>query len=187
MNKNSYFEDELVDIERLQEEENNFKVENIDQLNFVFRKITALKYQESEVMALANKERERINLWVEKQLVPINNSISFFESHAKSYHQREYANDPKKKKISTPYGAVKTRTSKEAPEQTDPTKLLEYAFENGLDECIKSEVRWAEVKKKLRIVEISGEKVVVDGDGQIVPGISIKPETIDFKVETEDE
>ncbi|EJV41773.1 host-nuclease inhibitor Gam family protein [Bacillus toyonensis] len=184
---NEYMHDELVDIERLQEEDSGFKIVDIDGLNFAFRKINALKHQEAEVMALANKERERINKWVEKQLLPINNSISFFESHAKTYHQREFANDPKKKKISTPYGSVKTRTSKEAPEAADKDLLLEYAIENDLDEAIKSEIRWAEIKKHLKVVEVAGEKVVIDvSSGQIVPGVIVKPESIAFSIEVEE-
>jgi hypothetical protein len=183
---NNYMHDELVDIEELQREDSGFKIQDIDGLNFAFRKIAALKQQESEIMKLANKERERINKWVEKQLVPINNSISFFESHAKAYHQREFANDPKKKKISTPYGAVKTRTSKEAPEASDQKLLLEYAIENELDDCIKSEIRWAELKKRMKIVEVSGEKVVIDETGQIIDGVIVKPESIAFSIEVEE-
>lgn len=183
-----YLHDELVDIEKLQEEDSGFKIIDIDGLNFAFRKITALKSKEKEIMELANKERERINKWVERQLVPINNSISFFESHAKSYHQREYINNPKKKKISTPYGSVKTRTSKEGPEVVDKDLLLEYAIENDIAEAIKNEIRWAEIKNKLKVVEISGEKVVIDvSSGQIVPGVGVKEEEVKFTIEVEDE
>lgn len=42
-----------------------------------------------------------------------------------------------------------------------------------------------DLKKSLKIVEISGEKVVISQDGQIVPGVSVKPETITFSVEVD--
>ena len=178
----------IVDIERLQEEDSGFEIVDINGVNFAFRKVCALKQQEKEIMELANKERERINKWVEKQLIPINNSISFFESHMKSYHEREYANDPKRKRISTPYGTLKTRTSKEGPEVVDEDSLLEYAIENDIAEAIKNEIRWAEIKKKLKVVEISGAKVVIDvSSGQIVPGVGVKEEEVKFTIEVEDE
>lgn len=52
-----------------------------------------------------------------------------------------------------------------------------------MDEFIKNSVKWADLKKSLKIVEISGEKVVVDENGQIVPGVIVKPESTSYFVE----
>ena len=91
--------------------------------------------------------------------------------------------DPKQKTISTPYGKSKTRKSKEAPDKANEELLLDYVIQNDLAEFIKNSVKWADLKKTLKIVQIGDEKVVVDGDGQIVPGVTVKPESISYSVE----
>ncbi|HFU7087182.1 TPA: host-nuclease inhibitor Gam family protein [Bacillus cereus] len=180
---NALQQNELLEVDQLQDAEQQFEVTDINQLNWAFRKISALKAQEKQITTLANDERERITEWEKNELKPIHNSISFFETHIRRYHMEQLAEDPKQKTISTPYGKSKTRKSKEAPEQKNKHDLLQYAIENELDDCIKNEVSWTDLKKKLKIVEISGEKVVVDENGQIVPGVTVKPESISYSVE----
>lgn len=174
---------ELAEVDELQDAEQRFEIHDLESLNWAFRKLTALKAEEKKVTTLANVERDRIAQWEQIELKPIHNSISFFETHIQRYHAEQLAADPKQKTISTPYGKSKTRTSKAAPEQSDKETLLQFAIENELDDCLKTEVKWADFKKKIKIVEISDEKVIVDEDGQIVPGVIIKPESISYSVE----
>ncbi len=174
---------ELAEVDELQDEEQQFEITDMNGLNWAFRKITALKAQQKEITTLANVERDRITEWEKSELNPIHNSILFFETHIQRYHAEQLAVDPKQKTISTPYGKSKTRKSSEAPEQKDKAQVLQYAIENEMDDCLKTEVKWADLKKKIKIVEISGEKVIVDEDGQIVPGVTVKPESISYSVE----
>ncbi|WP_242272174.1 host-nuclease inhibitor Gam family protein [Bacillus cereus group sp. BfR-BA-01310] len=174
---------ELAEVDDLQVAEQQFEITDMNGLNWAFRKISALKAQEKEVTTLANVERDRITEWEQKELNPIHNSISFFETHIQRYHAEQLAANPKQKTISTPYGKTKTRKSSEAPEQKDKAQVLQYAIENHLDDCLKTEVKWGDLKKKFKIEEISGEKVIVDEDGQIVPGVTVKPESISYSVE----
>jgi len=174
---------ELMEVDELQDAEQQFEITDINQLNWAFRKISALKAKEKQVTTLANVERDRIEQWEKSELIPIHNSMSFFESHIQRYHAEQLAVDPKQKTISTPYGKSKTRKSKEALEQADKEQLLNYAIENDLAEFIKNEVKWVDIKKTFQIVEISGEKAVVDENGQLVPGVTVKPESISYSVE----
>ncbi|WP_459499998.1 host-nuclease inhibitor Gam family protein [Bacillus sp. C1] len=174
---------ELAEVDELQDAEQQFEITDINGLNWAFRKLTALKAEEKKVTQLANVERDRIDNWEQSELKPIHNSISFFEGHIQRYHMEQLAADPKQKTISTPYGKSKTRKSKETPEQRDKEQLLQYAIENHLDDCLKTEVKWGDLKKKFKIEEISGEKVVVDEDGQLVPGVTVKPASITYSVE----
>ncbi|MFJ6263210.1 host-nuclease inhibitor Gam family protein [Rhodococcus erythropolis] len=180
---NALQQNELLEVDQLQDAEQQFEVTDINGLNWAFRKISALKAKEKEITTLANVERDRITQWEQSELKPIHNDISFFKTHIRRYHMEQLEADPKQKTISTPYGKSKTRKSSEAPEQKDKEQVLQYAIENQLDDCLKTEVKWADFKKKLKIVEISGEKVIVDEDGQIVPGVTIKPESISYSVE----
>ncbi|WP_242144900.1 MULTISPECIES: host-nuclease inhibitor Gam family protein [unclassified Bacillus cereus group] len=180
---NALQQNELLEVDQLQDAEQQFEITDINQLNWAFRKISALKAKEKQVTTLADVERDRINEWEQSELKPIHDSIGFFEWHIKRYHAEQLAADPKQKTISTPYGKSKTRKSKEAPEQQDKSQVLQYVIENEMDDCLKTEVKWADLKKKLKIVEISGEKIVVDEDGQLVPGVTVKPESISYSVE----
>ncbi|MEB4891177.1 host-nuclease inhibitor Gam family protein [Bacillus thuringiensis] len=180
---NALQQNELLEVDQLQDAEQQFEITDINGLNWAFRKISALKAKEKEITTLANVERDRITQWEQSELKPIHNDISFFETHIRRYHMEQLEMDPKQKTISTPYGKSKTRKSSEALEKADETKLLDYAIENELDDCIKTEIKWGELKKKFKIKKIGDEKVIVDGDGQIVPGVKVKPESISYSVE----
>lgn len=180
---NALQQNELVEVDQLQDAEQQFEITDINQLNWAFRKLSALKSKEKEINQLANVERDRIAEWEKGELISVHNSITFFESHVQRYHAEQLAADPKQKTISTPYGKSKTRKSKEAPDKANEELLLDYVIQNDLAEYIKNSVKWADLKKSLKIVEISGEKVVIDDTGQIVPGVTVKPESISYSVE----
>ncbi|HHT7155017.1 MULTISPECIES: host-nuclease inhibitor Gam family protein [Bacillus cereus group] len=180
---NALQQNELLEVDQLQDAEQQFEITDINGLNWAFRKISALKAKEKEITTLANVERDRITQWEQSELKPIHNDISFFETHIRRYHMEQLEMDPKQKTISTPYGKSKTRKSKETPDKGDEALLLDYVIQNDLAEFIKNSVKWADLKKTLKIVQIGDEKVVVDGDGQIVPGVTVKPESISYSVE----
>ncbi|MEK5176322.1 host-nuclease inhibitor Gam family protein [Heyndrickxia sp. FSL W8-0496] len=181
---NALQQNELLEIDEIEsQEQTQFEITDLDSLNWAFRKLSALKSKEKEIKQLANVERDRIAQWEQSELSTIENSTSFFESLIQQYHAKQLAEDPKVKTISTPYGKSKTRKSKEAPEKANEDELLEYVLENEMLDFIKNSVKWSDFKKTLKIVEISGEKVVVDENGQLVKGVTVKPESISYSVE----
>ncbi|MEK5176901.1 host-nuclease inhibitor Gam family protein [Heyndrickxia sp. FSL W8-0496] len=181
---NALQQNELLEIDEIEsQEQTQFEITDLDSLNWAFRKLSALKSKEKEIKQLANVERDRIAQWEQSELSTIENSTSFFESLIQQYHAKQLAEDPKVKTISTPYGKSKTRKSKEAPEKANEDELLEYVLENEMLDFIKNSVKWSDLKKTLKIVEISGEKVVVDENGQLVKGVTVKPESISYSVE----
>jgi hypothetical protein len=184
---NSLQQIELVDmeVEELQLLETKFEITDINSLNWAFRKLSAYKAKEKEIKQLADAERERIAQWERGELSTIKNSLEFFESLISIYHAKQLADDPKAKTISTPYGKSKSRKSKEAPDKANEDAILQHVIENGMDDFIKNSLKWGDFKKVVKIVEISGEKVVVDENGQIVPGTTVKPESISYSVEVD--
>ncbi|MCM3567881.1 host-nuclease inhibitor Gam family protein [Neobacillus mesonae] len=180
---NSLQQIELMEVEEIQAQESKFEIMDINGLNWAFRKLSALKSKEKEIKQLADIERDRIARWEQEELNPIVNSISFFESHIQLFHSQQLAEDPKAKTISTPYGKSKSRKTKEVPDKADESAILQHVIENGMDEYIKNSLKWADFKKAVKIVEVSGEKAVVDENGQIVPGMTVKPESITYSVE----
>ena len=174
---------ELMEVEEIQSQEQRFEITDLNSLNWAFRKLTALKLKEKEIKQLANVERERIAVWEKGELSTITNSTSFFESLIAEYHSQQLTSDPKAKTISTPYGKSKSRLSKESPEKADEKVLTSYVIENDMKDYIKNSVDWAGLKKSLHIVDVNGVKVAVDENGQVVPGVIVKPESISYSVE----
>ncbi|MBP1083481.1 host-nuclease inhibitor Gam family protein [Bacillus capparidis] len=183
MNPLQDFELNEISNGEMQQDRPQFEITDMNSLNWVFRKIAALKTKEKDIRALAETERQRIAEWEASETSSITDSLSFFEGLVSGFHAKQLDTDPKAKTLSTPYGKSKSRKSKEAPEKSDEGAILQHVIENGMDNYIKNSVKWADLKKSLKIVEISGEKVVVDENGQLIPGISIKPESISYSVE----
>jgi sulfur carrier protein ThiS len=180
---NSLQQIELLEVEEIQSQETKFEITDLNSLNWAFRKMAALKTKEKEIKQLADIERQRIAEWERGELSTISNSVEFFENMISVYHANQLSLDPKAKTISTPYGKSKSRTSKEAPEKENEDAILQHVIENGMEDYIKNSLKWADFKKAVKIVEISGEKVVVDENGQIVPGMTVKQESISYSVE----
>ncbi|MEK5390179.1 host-nuclease inhibitor Gam family protein [Margalitia sp. FSL K6-0131] len=174
---------EVTTVEEQEELKQRFQITNIESLNWAFRKVSALQSKAKEIETLAAAEKQRIDQWAVSELKPIENSLDFFKQLITEYHSKQLEVDPKAKTISTPYGKSKTRKTSAQPEKANEEDILQYVFENNLDEFVKSSVKWVDLKKTLKIVEISGEKVVVDENGQIVPGVTVKPESISYSVE----
>lgn len=164
-----------------EEAKQRFQITGMDSLNWAFRKLSALKAKETEIINLAKAEKERIGHWEATEKASLNNDIQFFEMLINEYHAGVLKEDPKAKTLSTPYGKSKSRKSKAQPDKANEATILEYIEENKMTEYIKPTLKWADFKKSLTIV---GDKVV-DENGQIVPGVAIKPEDITYKVEVE--
>lgn len=184
---NKLQEVELAEMEYMEttdSESTKFEITDMDSLNWVFRKLAALKSKETETKKLADKERLRILSWEQGELSSVKNSVEFFESMISQYHIKQLALDPKSKTISTPYGKSKSATSKAAPDKYNEEQLLAFVKTNELPfiETVEK-LKWGELKKTLQVVDLDGQQVVVDENGQFVPGAVVKPQNTTFKVE----
>lgn len=180
---NSLQKIELLEVEEIQSQEKPYEITDLNSLNWVFRKLSALKTKEKEIKQLADIERERIAEWENGELSTITSNTEFFETMISHFHAKQLELDPKAKTISTPYGKSKTRASKEAPDKENEEVILQHVIENGMEDFIKSSLKWADFKKSVSIAEINGEKVAVDETGQVVPGMTVKPASISYSVE----
>lgn len=184
---NKLQEVELAEVEDMEVSEfNKFEITDIDSLNWAFRKLAVLKSKEKETKQLADKERSRISMWEQSELSAVKSSIGFFESLVSHYHMKQLAEDPKAKTISTPYGKTKSTTSKAQPEKQNEEQLLAFVEENALPFVkVKKELAWGDLKKILKVADKDGQQIVIDENGQVVPGAAVKPQTTTFKVEIE--
>lgn len=167
-------QNEVEEIETLNE---SFTVTNLESANWCFRKIAALNAKIEENKQLADKERERINLWEQKENESAKQSIEYFETLLKDYYSRLKANDVKVK-VSTPYGKISTRKQTKW-NYTDEKALLKFLKENNEEKLIRvtEEINKVELKTKY--------KNGVDMEtGEVLPGVEVSTEeNIVIKVE----
>ncbi len=173
---------ELEGVELTEESKERFKIEDIDQLNWAFRKINALKGELDKKRELAAAEIERITMWINEEKKPIEDSINYFEFLIKEYHLKQLEENPKAKTLTTPYGKSESRAFKEEPKLVNNEAALKFVKENNLTEFIKEEVKWGDLKKCLSVANIDDHQMVVDENGQVVPGVEVEPASVNFKV-----
>lgn len=181
---------ELYELNEMQPQEKQiFVIKDMDGLNWVLRKINAANAKLNEIKSLAVAERERINAWEKKESAGLMNDITFFEQKIFEYHSHVLANDPKQKSIVTPYGRVQSTTNEAQPERLDDEAIFNYVVANQLpyvEVNTSRKLQWGELKKTLNVVQQGDEQIVVDSNGQVVPGVTVKPRTTTFKVEVAD-
>ena len=136
------------------------------------RKIAVLKKKNDEIHQLAEKERERISEWEDKETHSNQESIAFFESKLADYLHELRKNDPKAK-IKTPHGTVSTRKQPDSWEYQGDT--LNTLKELGLTEfiTIKESINKAELKKAVQVLE-NGR--VISPDGEVIESIKVIPQ-----------
>jgi hypothetical protein len=178
----TFLEEDLQN-EDIESVKTRFEITDLGSLTWTFENVKALKDKEKEIKEVAQVQRSKIDYWENKELSTINSSLEFFQNLIAEYHSKVLAADPKKKTIKTPYGNAKAKTSSEQPVKFKEEEILQHAIESGMDDYLKTELKWGEFKKQLKIVEISGEKVIVDSNGQLVPGVKVKPATTTFSME----
>lgn len=184
MNKLVAYEMEEVETIDLQSEETKerFQITNIDQLNWAFRKLAALQEEQKDVENLAEGEFERINAWKEKETEKINRTQDFFQTLISEFALKKRIEDPKFKKITTPYG--KFTWKKQQPKWNyDDEKVVQHLEENGLEDFFrtKKEPIKTDIKKLFGVMD-SGD--VVDPNGMVVNGLKVIPQLdkLDIKV-----
>ncbi|MFJ3386290.1 host-nuclease inhibitor Gam family protein [Lysinibacillus sp. NPDC086135] len=171
------------------QEKQLYVITDINGLNWVLRKINAANAKLNEIKSLADAERERINAWEKKVSAGLISDVDYFEQKVIEYHSHVLANDTEQKSIVTPYGRVRSITNEAQPERIDDEVLFDYVVTNQLpyvEVNTSRKLQWGELKKTLKVVQHGNEQIVVDENGQAVPGVTVKPRTTTFKVEVDD-
>jgi len=183
-------ETELQELYEMEPQEKQlYVIKDMDGLNWVLRKISAANIKLKEIKSSADAERERINAWEKKASAVLISDINYFEHKVFEYHSHVLVADPEQKSITTPYGRVRSFTHEAQPEKADEEAISEYVVANQLpfvEVNNTPKLQWAELKKTLSVVQQGDEQIVVDANGQAVPGVTVKPRTTTFKVEVDD-
>lgn len=175
--------------EQPQEERPVYVIKDLSGLDWAFGEMHKLQKKIKEIKQVAQAGRDRYDKWEKQECAKYEIDLASLTHRITEYHASVLVTDPKEKTIKTAFGTVKSRKSEAAPEKVDEAALIEYAKTNELafvEIETKEKLKWAELKKTLSVVESDGELIVIDADGQVVPGVAAKPETVSFKVEVAD-
>ena len=157
-----------------------FIIKDDKDLSYTLRKIKELQTEHERIKQLAAYEIQRIEEWQAGELDGIRDSINEFNNLVKLFAEEQRLNNPKFKKLSTPYGTVKFK--KQQPEwKYNEDEILKTLRENDMRGFIriKEEVNKEEIKKTVSVndgevydpqtgIKIEGIQVIEREDKLIV-------------------
>jgi phage host-nuclease inhibitor protein Gam len=148
-----------------------FTVDDQEKANWALRKLRSLQEKKLANEELANKEKAKIDAWLNEVNSQLDQDIEYFQGLLTAYAIRLRQEDPKFKSIKLPNGKFGFR--KQQPKwQYDDRKLLEYLKLNNLNELIrtKEEVDKSKLKKLVQIV--NGQAIDPEA-GEVIDRITI--------------
>ena len=136
----------ILQEEILEDDKYPFEIENLETANWCFRKLEAYEAKKKEIKALADAEKQRIELWSYKEIKQLEDSMSYFKGLLMGYYKKQRAMD-NRFKLSTPYGKVSSRKTKNYIYE-DEQAIIDFCNVNELD-CINvvEKLNKAEFKK----------------------------------------
>ncbi|MFP3393275.1 host-nuclease inhibitor Gam family protein [Brevibacillus sp. SIMBA_040] len=161
-----------------------FKIDGLDSLNWALRKLSALDAKQLDARELANKEKARIQEWLDKETRTIEESRQFFNMLIEEYARGQRARDPKWK-ASTPYGKVSFR--KQPPKwEYDEKKALDTVESAGLGQFIRVKKELDKVALKGNVQVLEDGRIVEPESGAVIEGVLVFTQPEALKIEVAD-
>lgn len=170
-------------LENKEELKQRFQVKDLASLNWTLRKLTAIEAKKREIRAMIDGEKERLEMFYERETSGLTDSENFFKQLISEYAARKRDEDPKFKSEKTPFGSIGFR--KQQPKWLyDEELLIAFLEQNQYNELIrtKKEPVKTEIKK---VFKVNDDGRVFDENGQVVEGITVEPQddVLDIKPE----
>lgn len=159
-----------------------FRVDVDSQATWAMRKARAAALRVREVDRIAAAEVERIQEWALRERTRPERDLAFFTHLLEDYALRVRQADPRRKSVVTPYGKVQTRSQDDAVKVEDPEAFVTWARANATD-LIKTVEAPAPIAEIRKAVDVTAENLVIFGDGEVVPGLVVKPGGVTAKAE----
>lgn len=169
------------EIETIEQDE-RFKVTDLESANWVFKKLDAINSKEEEINDLADKEIERIKPWKDKETEKLQSSKEYLESLVVEYFKIEKEKD-KRFKLNTPYGKVTSRKGSKVIQVSNEQDVINQLEQRGFNDYVKvtKKLSQSDIKKDFNVAE---DGTLIDANGEILDGASIveKPTSYTVKV-----
>lgn len=192
MDNNEFFDDlneflveqEVSDL-NIDIDNEEFKILNEDQANFMLRRMSELKLEEDKLNAECDRNiqahADRVNLFREQKLSGILAAQNYFKTMLEDYARNEIASTGKKS-CKLAYGTLQFR--KVAPKFVyNDVELMEYVNNenNGLVEYInETTIKKVDKAKLKKAVTIEDGYAYING--QAISGIEVEPESQKFNL-----
>lgn len=175
-----------------------FVIDSPDSANWALRKLAVHAAKLAEAEAFAQRERDRLDLWLAGERHQAEQSSSFLAGLLRRYHEdrlaeqgidvhavdRKMWDKARDKTIKLPAGELTVRRSDHW--DIDDATFLAWAEQNGHEDVIRRrdpEVDRNAVKKAYGSLVDDGRVVVGEGDErELVPGITVTEGELSFKV-----
>lgn len=184
---NSFLDDLLSFVEEAEVEELNltavdegFSIQNMDQANFIAKKVKEVRAEMEEAaetaQAYLESHQEKISNWLEKTQNPLRNQEAYLLRLLENF-ARTKLEGSNKKSLKLIEGTLQFRKQQDKYEYEDNV-LLTYA-ENNLPQFIKTKLSVDKTELKKKATVKNGEIYI---DGVLVPGITVTSQDEKFDV-----
>lgn len=151
-----------------------FRIENIDQASWAFRKLAQARSKMAQNEALAGREMDRVKNWLEAENESLRHDEAYFEGIIREYQMRVEQEDPKAK-VSTPYGKVKKRTAKR---WIWGSCVLDSLKAQGMGQFIRTKTEEVVDKNAIKKAStVTPEGFVVLETGELLESVTAQEET----------
>lgn len=166
--------------------------ENLEQADWQVRKLARLRRLMADNDALASAEVARVREWLAEENGKLERQAAFYEDNLTNFHRALLEQDPKRKSISLPAGALKARKHPDRIEILDVDVFVAWAAGAGRPEFIRTKVEpvKGEIKRLLAVGqafadagEILGHILIDPTTGEAAQGVCLVPGEISFTVD----
>ncbi|PIO83562.1 hypothetical protein BSQ39_08290 [Loigolactobacillus backii] len=163
--------DELIELHDQEEQKERFTVTDLNQADWVLRKLSALDAKDHENQKMYDKNRKRIDDWLAKVKQSTQDSREYLTRLLTDYAVAQRSDNPKFK-INTPNGKVTFR--KQQPKWIYDEKRLVESLKNAeADDLLKNKP--VPDKNKLKqAVTVTANGQVVTSDGILLNGVKVE-------------
>ena len=164
-------------------ENNTFCIKNLNQADYILRRLNETKAEIEHVKALGQKKKdeycEKVDRYIESNTKGALSSVAYLESLLRTFVE-DYTKDKKSKSVKLPEGTLSLRAQK--PKYIyDDAKLLSWLQENDATDYVKVKETISPDKDKLKkIAEIQGDKLIFNG--KVIEGVDIVEQKDAFTV-----
>jgi hypothetical protein len=163
----------------MSEVEEGFRIDSFEKAAWAMRKYRALAQRLEQNRAMAQREHDRINAWLDRVQAPVCSQLEFYEQHLSAWALGERRQG--RKSVDFPDGTIKTRTVA-ASFEVDKTVFVEWAEESKRDDLLRVSLSPNMTAIKSSFVVDSGT-AVDPATGEKVPGLYPVPENVSIKFE----
>lgn len=176
-------DDQLADVgDPDSPEAERFVIDSIDKANWAVRRIAAQAAKVADAEAFAQRERDRLTIWLDGERTTAMQSMDFLAGLLRRYHEDRLEADPKAKTIHLPAGDLVARKAPDVWQVDDEEFLVTWAEQAGWADVIRRRDPEVDRNALKRTFHVAPDGAVIAPDGEVVPGVTVVKGELGFKV-----